>query len=154
MNINWIEEGKVAAGGIPIDLDDAQSLKEQGIQAIVTLTERPLTQMKELESSALEALGIEALHVPIDDQFPPEVPQVHEVSEFVAQMNAEGKPVYIHCAAGIGRTGTMLHAMYLVRGVAFDEVKNLIKSQRPASQFFMLSPDQQAFLKDLAQMSA
>ena len=73
MNINWIEDGKIAAGGIPIDLDDAQSLKEQGIQAIVTLTERPLTTQKELPAHVLIELGIEALHVPVDDQFPPEI---------------------------------------------------------------------------------
>jgi atypical dual specificity phosphatase len=149
MRINWIDENVLACGGIPISIENLASLKSQGIKAIATLTEHPLTAQKALATEILPDMGFENLHVPIVDQNPPTKEQVEEVFGFVNQMKAEGKPVYLHCHAGVGRTGTMVHAVYLLSGMEFDVVKAKIKITRPASQFFMLSDVQKAFLEDL-----
>ena len=150
MRISWVESGILACGGIPISLENLESLKEQGVQAIVTLTEHPLTSQKLLTTETLAAMGFETLHIPVVDQHPPTKQQGQEVLDFVNRMKDEGKAVYLHCHAGVGRTGTMAHAIYLLSGMGLDEVKGKIKSTRPTSQFFMLSVTQKAFLEDLA----
>ncbi len=147
MKINWIEPGVLAASGIPVDIKDLSSLYEQGVRAIVTLTEHPLTVQTEITVGYLNDIGFKYLHAPIVDQYPPEdVETVWQVVQFIDQMEEEAKPVLIHCQAGVGRTGTMLHAYYLAKGKRLQDAQAKIKQRRPASQFIMLTPEQQAFL--------
>ena len=150
MRISWIEDSEIACGGIPISIDNLESLQEQGIASIVTLTEHPLTSQKELTNDVLSNAGIEILHIPVIDQHPPTKEQAQLVLDFVTKMKNQKKPVYVHCHAGVGRTGTMLHAIYLLSGMDLEAAKQKIKSTRPTSQFFMLSKTQQKFLEELA----
>jgi atypical dual specificity phosphatase len=150
VKINWIEPGVIAAGGIPLGLQDLQSLVAQGIRAIVTLTEHPLTVQKEITAQVLAEMGLTCLHAPVVDQYPPTVATVRETAQFVNQMKAQGQPVLLHCHAGLGRTGTMLHAYYLAEGLSLAEAKAKVKAGKPTSQFIMLSDAQKAFLEDLA----
>ena len=76
MRITWIDKNEVAGGGIPISIENAESLHAQGIRAIVTLTEHPLTTQKVFSGSTLSDMGFEVLHVPVVDQFEPTVEQV------------------------------------------------------------------------------
>lgn len=149
MKIDWLEAGMLAASGIPLGQKDIQSLHEQGIRAIVTFTEQPLSVQKEITFEFLSELDITCLHLPIVDQHPPDVSQVHELVQFVNQMQTQGKPVLVHCHAGVGRTGTMLHAYYLASGLNLEEAKLKVKSGRMASQFLMLADSQKSFLEDL-----
>jgi atypical dual specificity phosphatase len=150
MRISWVEALAISCGGIPVSAENVKSLQEQGIGAIVTLTEHPLTSQKELTAELFAEAGIEVLHVPVVDQQPPTKDQAHQVLEFVTAMKNRQKPVYIHCHAGIGRTGTMLHAVYLLSGMKLEDAKQKIKATRPTSQFFMLSDSQKEFLENLA----
>ena len=154
MKIDWIEQGILAASGVPIGVKDIEALYEQGIRAIVTLTENPLTTQREITTELLDKLEITALHVPVTDQHPPNEQQVQQVRQFVDQMQAQGKAVFMHCAAGIGRTGTMLHAYYLAGGMSLDDAKQKVRTARRSSAFLMLTPIQQAFLNGLAQKSS
>lgn len=150
MRISWVERGVFAAGGIPLSKNDVEQLHQQGIRAILTLTELPLTHQREITSALLTQSDITAFHFPIVDQFPPEAEKVAEAVAFMDQMKGENRPVYVHCHAGIGRTGTMLHVYYLSHGLSLDEAREKVKTGKFTSQFFMLSETQQAFLEAFA----
>ena len=150
MRISWLEEKKLAAGGIPLGVGDLEDLQRQGIRAIVTLTEPPITNQREITFEVLSQLDIEVFHFPIVDQYPPEAARVADGVRFVDQMTMEGRPVYVHCHAGVGRTGTFLHAYYLEKGSNLDEAKAKVKTGKFTSQFLMLSNTQRAFLEEFA----
>ena len=150
MRITWVEPGSLAASGIPLGVKDLRSLYEQGIRAIVTLTEHPLTVQKEITPQVLADIGLTCLHAPIVDQYPPDVATVQDTTQFINQMIAQGQPVLVHCHAGIGRTGTMLHAYYLAEGLSLVEAKAKVKASSPTIQFIMLSNTQKVFLEDFA----
>ena len=150
IRLHWIEDKQLAAGGIPVNRADLEALRDAGISAVVSLTEHPLTEFRDIDEPALESLGLRYLHVPIVDQTPPDVAQVSRVAQFIDRIKADNQAVYIHCHAGIGRTGTLLHAYYLVQGMDFDAVKDRIKAAKPSSQLMMLSASQRAFLQRLA----
>ncbi|MBN1219897.1 MAG: dual specificity protein phosphatase family protein [Anaerolineae bacterium] len=150
MKISWIEPGVLAASGIPLGVKDLQSLHKQGIRAIVTLTEHPLTVQQEITSQKLTEIGLTCFHAPVVDQYPPDVATVWKTAQFIKQMKDQGQPVLIHCHAGVGRTGTMLHAYYLAEGFSLDEARAKVKARMPTGQFIMLSNAQRTFLEELA----
>lgn len=150
MNMNWIEEAVLAGGEIPINLGEIRALKAQGFRAIVTLTEYELTWLDTLKDVPFGVLGFELLHVPMLDMHPPTKEQVAQVFAFLNRMRQAQKPVYLHCEVGMGRTGTMLHALALMDGMTLDEAKRKIETARPLSRFNELTKRQQAFLQRLA----
>ena len=147
MKIEWIEKGILAASGIPVGLRDLRSLHEQGIHAILSLTEHPLTAQSEITPQILEEMGFVWLHTPVADQYPPDVATAQRAIEFVRQMRVEGRPVLVHCHAGIGRTGTLLHAYYFAEGLNLEADKAKVRAARLASQFLFLTEAQRDYLK-------
>jgi atypical dual specificity phosphatase len=150
IQLDWIEDGVLAASSIPIDLNDVRSLHNQGIRAIVTLTEHPITIHKSVTPDALKALDITYLHAPIPDGYAPDIPLAQAIVGFIEQMTLEHRPTFIHCHAGIGRTGTMLHCYYLSRGLSIDEASARVSKRRPACNFLNLSNAQRTFLEEFA----
>src|SRR3954471_17134994 len=91
MKMDWIEPGVLAASAIPVDAVDIRSLHEQGIRAIVTLTEKPLLVWRGIPPGIFEELDITAHHFPIPDGKPPEMEQAKEILAFMDKMTAEGR---------------------------------------------------------------
>jgi atypical dual specificity phosphatase len=146
MKISWIESDILAASTIPIDAKDLQSLHDQGMRAIISLTEQPLTSFKSISADVFATLDLAYLHIPVPDQHPPTHEQAHSIIDFIEQMRAQQRAVLVHCHAGIGRTGTILHLYYIAQGLSFEQAKEQIKSRRPQS--ILLSDEQKAFLSD------
>jgi len=131
-NFSFIIPGRVAGlagpGRFGSDLDeDLAALRDAGITALVTLTERPL------DGAALEQAGIANLWHPIQDVAPPTVEQMRRGVEFIAQELRRGGVVGVHCAYGMGRTGTLLAAWLVSQGLDADAAVAQVRAARPGS---------------------
>jgi len=121
-NFSWLTPGLVAGMARP-RADDAVWLKDQGVTAVVSLTEQ-----------APEGLeGLHVLHEPVPDMTPPSLDQLHRAVRFVEDELAREGAVVFHCTAGLGRTGTFLAAWLVSRGHAAGEAIGLVRSKRPGS---------------------
>lgn len=112
----------VGAGDANASLDeDLAWLRAQGIGAVLSLTEVPLSP------GALARNGLNELHLAVDDLHAPSPAQLQTALAFLDWERARAHGVAVHCLMGQGRTGTVL-AAYLIRGglsagEALDEVR-------------------------------
>jgi atypical dual specificity phosphatase len=94
---------------MPQSRQEIDWLVQEGIQAVVSLSR--------LRQDLTQYLGehcIEHLDLPIPDFEAPTLEEANACFEFLKSHLDEGKPVLVHCGAGIGRTGTLL-SFFLVR---------------------------------------
>lgn len=99
---------------------DLEWLREQGIGAVLSLTETPLPE------EALARHDLAVIHIPVDDMTAPAPEQFEEALTFIDNQRLLGKGVAVHCKMGQGRTATIL-AAYLIRAGATstDAIKEL-----------------------------
>jgi ADP-ribosylglycohydrolase len=111
-NSHWIEPGKVLAGEHPAG-DSERSTKKRigklvdaGIDCFLDLTEPgELESYEPLLAKAARGREIAYLRRPISDHGLPESDAVmSEILEALDGLLADGRTVYLHCRAGIGRT--------------------------------------------------
>ena len=98
-------------------------LASQGISVLVNLTERPYLD------------GRFQIHgIPMPDGSAPDAEQIRRFCGLVERALDARNRVYVHCAAGCGRTGTMM-ACYLVYRHRLDPMEALrrVRDARPCS---------------------
>ncbi len=151
MRVSWIELGVLAASSIPASHENIRSLHDQGIRAILSLTEHPLTVFERITLELFEELDMTYHHVPIPDQQGPSVEQAWQIIQIIQEMQAQRRPIFVHCHAGIGRTGTALHLYYLAQGLSLEQAQREIRATRP--QCLLITDEQtvslQAFIAAL-----
>jgi protein-tyrosine phosphatase len=92
--------------------------------------------------------GDRALWYPIPDLHAPQRASAEQFLDHLDQMLADGAQVIMHCAAGIGRSGTMAAAVLMWGGMPSDVAMELVAAARP-----MAGPEagpQREFLADLS----
>jgi len=125
-NFSWLIEEKLAGSGMPTSFDELEWILNQGVKSIVTMTENALPENWTKE--------IGYLHVPTPDYTAPEVDRIDTTVDFIHKKISENQAVMVHCAAGMGRAGTIL-ACYLVKYQKYsaqDAIKK-VRKERPGS---------------------
>jgi len=150
MKIDWVVPGLLAAGPIPIDAGDLRRLHQQGIRVIMTLTEKPLMAQTGITPALLTELGMTLYHSPIPDGAPPTAAQAKHIVIQIDEEHEHGRAVYLHCHAGIGRTGTLLHAYFLMHGQSLADARRSVRKARIGCLFDNLTPGQRKFLEEFA----
>lgn len=112
----WVEPGFLLAGPYPaprwahITNDKLDRLLQAGIQLFVDLTEEGEAELY------ADQLGGQAYHlrIPIADFSTPMPERIAAILNILDDALSRGWRVYIHCLAGLGRTGTVV-GCYLAR---------------------------------------
>ena len=108
----WVEEGRLLAGEYP--LEHLQALLAAGVTAFIDLT-RPgessrRGDLQPYHEQLSELANGTARHLPfpIPDMRVPAEAQTAEILDAIDAELATGGTVYVHCRAGVGRTGTII----------------------------------------------
>jgi atypical dual specificity phosphatase len=143
----WLVEDELAGCGRPGGRrDDAELLerdlvflREQGIGALLSLTETPLAD------GALERHGLVSLHLPVVDLTPPNPDQLQDALAFIDYHLSQDRPVAVHCLVGQGRTGTVLAARLIRDGVPLADALAELRALSPGA---IGSPSQERALAE------
>jgi atypical dual specificity phosphatase len=124
---SWIDRPHLAALAMPESAEDLAWLRRQGIQVLISLTETPLPR------HWVNDAGLMSVNVPVPDMEPPSERQFDHILETIRKANEAGMGVAIHCAAGLGRTGTVLAAYFVAGGLSSRDALEKVRDLRPGS---------------------
>ena len=129
-NYSWVIKDELAGSGMPMTYSQFLWILAHGIKTIITVREVPLPAHWFTNNTNLQYL-----HLKVEDYGSPTLEQLDNTIDFMKKQIESGKPVMVHCAAGKGRTGTVLAAYLLKEEVNLGAEKAIMKIRklRPGS---------------------
>jgi protein-tyrosine phosphatase len=122
--LTWITRD-LAVGYAPMSYADLDSIREQGINAIVNLCGE-FCDLHEIEENS----GFEVYYLPIPDECAPDMEALEKGLAWLDEAIYLGKKILVHCRHGIGRTGTFVTSYLLRRGLGMKLAQKKIKHTR------------------------
>ncbi|MHB0875975.1 MAG: protein-tyrosine phosphatase family protein [Anaerolineae bacterium] len=132
-NFGWVAPGRLARGEQPYEsLGGYAALRRVGVTSVISLREAserentvaglpvPPYDVRE-EAEACRAHGLRFRHVAFIDRSVLPVDGLVAALAAIDEELAAGKVVFIHCMAGIGRTGILAALWLLAHGASGDE---------------------------------
>lgn len=123
-NVTWVTD-RLAVGHAPMSHAELDALKAEGIDAIMNLCAE-FCDLHEIQRQA----GFEVYYMPVVDEEAPEMKELEQALSWLDEAVYLGKKVLIHCRHGIGRTGTVLNAYLLRRGLGHKLAGRKLKNMR------------------------
>jgi len=107
--------------------DELLSLKQAGIGALVCLLNLPG------DARIFESAGFEFHCSPIANGQAPGSKQAAEIADFIDSCRERKVPVAVFCEAGLGRTGTVIAAYLIGKGMNACEAISRVRSKEPSA---------------------
>lgn len=157
-NSYWVQPGQLLAGKYPGDAeaDTARrkliALLKGGIRTLVDLTDEgeinedakiiPMYRTILRQVSEQESLQTTYANIPIEDRGVPSPWTMRCILDVIDRSISDENPVYVHCWAGRGRTGTVVGCYLKRHGLAHDTdvIKNLAFLRRDVLNGMETSP--------------
>jgi atypical dual specificity phosphatase len=126
LGLDWILPGRLAALACPDDPVLPQ-LASLGVKLLISLNEYPP------DTDRVRRAGMRHILLPFADGSAPPTGLVEVFVSAVGDALERGEAVAAHCAAGVGRTGTMLACYLVSQGMGARDAIEFVRSRRPGS---------------------
>eukprot|EP00831_Metopus_contortus_P015317 TRINITY_DN16364_c0_g1_i1.p2 TRINITY_DN16364_c0_g1~~TRINITY_DN16364_c0_g1_i1.p2 ORF type:complete len:357 (-),score=89.10 TRINITY_DN16364_c0_g1_i1:399-1469(-) len=129
--VTWVTD-QLGVGQAPMSYPQLEAIRAQGVDAILNLCGE-FCDLHDIEKDA----GFEVRYLPLEDEEAPELIELEKTLAWLDEAIYLGKKVLIHCRHGIGRTGTVLNAYLLRRGLGHKLAGRALKKLKSKPANFM-----------------
>ncbi|MFQ6030459.1 MAG: dual specificity protein phosphatase family protein [Dehalococcoidia bacterium] len=142
LNFSWVLEGSLAGAQGPTSRRDLMYFQRNEIQAVIRMEENTISA---------EVWQMYDLFEPVPDFTPPTIEQIDRMVRWAEdQIENWERPVVVTCAAGLGRTGTVLACYLVYAGYAPETAISMVRELRPGS---IQTPAQEAAVHEYAEFN-